>query len=139
MDISIILCTFNRSAPLRNALESAAAQSLPESVRWEVLMVDNNSTDSTRQVAEEYCRKYPTSFRYIFELQQGKSNALNRGIREAQGQILAFLDDDVTAEPDWLQTGAQAKSTTGASLRKIDIIVTDCILRTPPWIVFSAI
>jgi GT2 family glycosyltransferase len=103
MDISIILCTFNRFATLRNALESAAAQILPESVRWEVLVVDNNSTDSTRQVAEEYCRKYPTSFRYIFELQQGKSNALNRGIREAQAQILAFLDDDVTAEPDWLQ------------------------------------
>jgi glucosyl-dolichyl phosphate glucuronosyltransferase len=103
MKITAILCTFNRSASLQKALDSAAAQVLPESVPWEVLVVDNNSSDQTREVAEQYCRRYPGRFRYTFEPQQGKSHALNRGIREAEGDIVAFLDDDVTAEPAWLQ------------------------------------
>jgi glycosyltransferase involved in cell wall biosynthesis len=103
MKITAIVCTFNRSVSLQKALDSAAAQVLPESVPWEVLVVDNNSNDQTREVAEQYCRRYPGRFRYIFEPQQGKSHALNRGIREAEGDIVAFMDDDVTAEPAWLQ------------------------------------
>jgi glucosyl-dolichyl phosphate glucuronosyltransferase len=102
MKITVILCTFNRCVSLQKALDSAAAQVLPESVQWEVLVVDNNSSDQTRKIAEDYCRRYSGRFRYIFEPQQGKSHALNRGIREAQGDVVAFMDDDVTAEPTWL-------------------------------------
>src|SRR3984893_1300198 len=103
MKITVILCTFNRCASLQKTLDSAAAQVLPESVQWDVLVVNSNSSDPTCQVAEDCCRRYPGRFRYIFEPQQGKSHALNRGIREAQGDVVAFLDDDVTAEPAWLQ------------------------------------
>jgi glycosyltransferase involved in cell wall biosynthesis len=103
MNCSVVLCTFNRCQSLRKALESVAASELPESVTWEVLVVDNNSTDDTRAVAEEFCRRYPNRFRYLFEAQQGKSHALNAGIREARGDIVAFVDDDVTVEPTWLQ------------------------------------
>lgn len=70
---------------------------------WEILVVDNNSTDKTREVVESFCGQYPGRFRYLFESQQGKSHALNAGIREAHGDILAFMDDDVTVEPSWLQ------------------------------------
>ncbi len=76
---------------------------LPASCEWEVLVVDNNSKDKTREVAETFVRKYPDLIRCVFEPQQGKSNALNRGIVEARGEILAFMDDDVTVEPTWLQ------------------------------------
>jgi glucosyl-dolichyl phosphate glucuronosyltransferase len=103
MNCSVILCTFNRCQSLLYALESVAASKLPDSITWEVLIVDNNSSDGTRTVAEEFCRRYPNHFRYLFEPQQGKSHALNTGIREAQGDILAFVDDDVTVEPTWLQ------------------------------------
>jgi len=72
-------------------------------VEWEVLVVDNNSKDGTRDVIEEYCRRYPGRFRYLFEPKQGKSHALNNGIREARGDVLAFMDDDVTVEPTWLR------------------------------------
>ncbi len=65
--------------------------------------MDNNSTDHTREVVERFCRRYPGRFRYVFEPQPGKSLALNRGIREARGDVLAFTDDDVTVEPTWLQ------------------------------------
>ena len=104
MDITVVLCTYNRSESLASALNSAAALVLPESVDWEVLVVDNNSNDRTREVAADFCSRYPSRFRYLFEPQQGKSNALNTGIREARGSILAFMDDDVTVEPTWLQS-----------------------------------
>lgn len=103
MRVSVILCTYNRCQSLAKPLSSVAASALPDTVEWEVLVVDNNSNDRTREVVEEYCRRYPGRFRYLFEPQQGKSYALNAGIREAQGDVLAFLDDDVTVEPTWLQ------------------------------------
>jgi glycosyltransferase involved in cell wall biosynthesis len=102
MTISIILCTYNRCQGLRVALESVALSKVPPSFDWYVLIVDNNSNDGTREVAESFCLRDPKHFRYIFEPQQGKSFALNRGIREATGEVLAFIDDDITVEPDWL-------------------------------------
>ena len=68
-----------------------------------MLVVDNNSTDQTRAVAEDYCRNFPGRFRYVFEPAQGLSRARNAGIHQAQGEIIAFIDDDVIAEPTWLQ------------------------------------
>jgi glycosyltransferase involved in cell wall biosynthesis len=102
MNLSVVVCTFNRSESLTKTLGSLSEQSLPESVAWEVLVVDNNSRDGTREIAEEFCRRFPGQFRYIFEPQQGKSYALNRAIREAHGNIVAFTDDDVTLDPKWL-------------------------------------
>jgi glucosyl-dolichyl phosphate glucuronosyltransferase len=103
MRISVILCTYNRCQSLQKALESAAALVLPESVKWEVLVVDNNSSDQTQNTVQNLCFRYPGRFRYLFEPQQGKSYALNAGIREARGDVLAFMDDDVTVDPNWLQ------------------------------------
>ena len=103
MKITIILCTYNRCGSLAKALQSASALRLPDSDEWEVLVVDNNSSDKTREVVEEFRGRYPGRFRYLFEPQQGKSYALNAGVREARGDVLAFTDDDVTFEPMWLQ------------------------------------
>jgi glycosyltransferase involved in cell wall biosynthesis len=100
---TVILCTYNRCKSLAQALESVAASIYAEPSEWEVLVVDNNSSDQTREVIEDYCTQYPGRFRYLFESQQGKSYALNAGIREARGDILAFMDDDVTVECAWLQ------------------------------------
>lgn len=104
MNITVILCTYDRGESLTTALGSVARSVLPDSVEWEVLVVDNNSTDQTRQVVDDFCHRYPGRFRYLFEVRQGKSHALNSGIREARGDVLAFMDDDVTVEPTWLQT-----------------------------------
>jgi glucosyl-dolichyl phosphate glucuronosyltransferase len=103
MSITVILCTYNRCESLATALNSAAALQLPCSVEWEVLVVDNNSSDQTRDLVEEFCRRYSDRFRYLFEPQQGLSHARNAGIRGARGDIIAFMDDDVTVEPTWLQ------------------------------------
>jgi glycosyltransferase involved in cell wall biosynthesis len=102
MHISVILCTFNRCRLLPAALESVATSKMPDEMVWEVLVVDNNSTDQTREVVEAFSRKYPKRFRYLFEPRPGKSYALNAGIAAAKGDALAFMDDDVTVAPEWL-------------------------------------
>jgi glucosyl-dolichyl phosphate glucuronosyltransferase len=102
MRITVILCTYNRCRSLARALNSVAASAIPESVEWEVLVVDNNSSDQTREVVENFCMRFPGRFRYLFEPNQGKSFALNRGIHDSSGEVVAFIDDDVVVEPDWL-------------------------------------
>lgn len=77
---------------------------MEKSATWEVLVVDNNSTDQTREIVQGFCTEHPDRFRYLFEATPGKSYALNTGIRNARGQVLAFVDDDVSVEPTWLQS-----------------------------------
>ena len=101
--ISVVICTYNRCKTLGAAIESIAAQTLPQSLGWEILVVDNNSTDETRQLVESIQRRYPERIRYIFEPKQGLSNARNTGIREARGEILVFLDDDEIASSGWVE------------------------------------
>jgi len=102
MNISVILCTYNRCQSLAKALESLAASIVPATTAWEVLVTDNNSKDGTRDLVEKFSKLHPGRFRYLFESKQGKSFALNSAIRESRGEILAFVDDDVEVEPDWL-------------------------------------
>lgn len=103
MKITVILCTYNRCEDLALALESLASSKLPTTA-WEVLVVDNNSHDKTRETVEVFSGRFPEKFRYLCEKQQGKSHALNSGIREAKGEILVFTDDDVIVEPTWLES-----------------------------------
>ncbi|HVS88077.1 MAG TPA: glycosyltransferase [Candidatus Acidoferrum sp.] len=102
MDITVVLCTYNRCQMLAHALDSVAASRVPISVEWEVLVVDNNSSDQTHAVVEDFCRRYPGRFRYLKEPQQGLCYARNAGVREARGSVLAFMDDDVTVDPTWV-------------------------------------
>ena len=103
MNVTVILCTYNRCEVLAEALISIASSVLAETVEWEVLVVDNNSKDQTRAVVEEFSRRHSGRFRYLFESKQGLSNARNAGICAAAGEIVAFTDDDVTVHPLWLQ------------------------------------
>jgi len=103
MNLTVIIVTYNRCQSLARTLESVAASSLPASIEWEVLVVDNNSTDQTRQVAEEFDARYAGRFRYLREPNPGKSFGLNAGILASRGDILAFVDDDVTVESTWLR------------------------------------
>ncbi len=101
--ITVIICTYNRSQSLSKTLHSVVAVNLPQSVCWEILVVDNNSRDETRLVVEELRRRYSERIRYVFEPKQGVSHARNKGIKESRGEILAFIDDDETADTAWLR------------------------------------
>ena len=103
MDACIVVCTYNRAESLRETLNALRAQRTGTSRRWEVIVVDNNSKDRTRQIVEEMQREWPL-LRYEFEQAQGLSHARNHGIAAARGDVLLFTDDDVLPEPDWLET-----------------------------------
>jgi glycosyltransferase involved in cell wall biosynthesis len=103
MHITVILCTYNRCQSLARALDSIAVSVVPKTIEWEVLVVDNNSSDQTEAVVKDFSHRFRGRFRYLFEPRQGKSYALNSGIGEARGDILVFVDDDVIVEPEWLQ------------------------------------
>jgi glucosyl-dolichyl phosphate glucuronosyltransferase len=102
MKATVIVCTYNRCQSLAGTLDRLAKSIVPTSTEWEVLIVDNNSSDATSEVAKDFCGRYPDRFRYVFEGRPGKSYALNSGIQEARGDVLAFVDDDVSMEPTWL-------------------------------------
>lgn len=102
MNASIVVCSYNRADSLRETLLALKAQDSPASCQWEVVVVDNNSTDHTRSVVEQAQQGWP-GLRYEFESQQGLSHARNRGIACTKSDVILFTDDDVLPEPDWLR------------------------------------
>lgn len=102
--ISIVICTYNRGRMLAETLSSFSAMELPTSGSMELLIVDNRSTDSTKQVTDEFVSRDGGYVRYIYEPKQGLSHARNTGIAAARGEIIAFVDDDVYFDRGWLNT-----------------------------------
>ena len=111
MEFSIIICTYNRADELRETIRSIARLTLVRD--WELVVVDNHSTDHTRAVVEAEKGSFPAPLRYLFEPEQGRYAALNTGIRAATGKIIATTDDDARVEPDWLWSGAAALEALG--------------------------
>jgi glycosyltransferase involved in cell wall biosynthesis len=83
-------------------LESLGALRCPPGVEYDILVVDNNSTDRTAAVLEEFAARFGSRLRSVFEPRQGLSHARNRAIAEARGEVLCFIDDDAIADRDWL-------------------------------------
>lgn len=100
--ISVIICTYNRSAKLRNALVSLAQMSVPSDLAWELVVVDNNSSDDTKHLVDSFVRDSSLNAKYVLERTAGLSHARNRGLSVAEGEVISFLDDDVVVAPNWL-------------------------------------
>lgn len=104
--VSIIVCTYNREKYLGETLERLAANRYDGA--WELVLVNNNSTDTTARICADFEAAHPEiSFRYFVETKQGLSHARNRGMAEAKGDWFVFLDDDAFVEHDYLSTLAQ--------------------------------
>lgn len=94
-EISIVICTYNRCRYLPQALESIAGQAVPN-VLFELIVVDNASTDDTAVIVQNFISKHPLlNARYVYEANKGLSSARNRGWKEAASDIVAYVDDDV--------------------------------------------
>jgi len=102
--VTVLICTWNRAALLRETLESLAAMKVDRDVEWEVVVVDNNSTDDTRHVVAQASNGFPVPLHYLFEGRQGKSAAMNAGLRASTAPVIAFVDDDVHVSTRWLMT-----------------------------------
>jgi len=105
--ISVIIPTYNRCQILMNALESVLDQEL-DSELYEIIVVDNASTDETRQRVEELNSKSPKRIRYIYESRPGLHWARHAGARAARGEILVYTDDDAEVTRNWLNSLAIA-------------------------------
>jgi GT2 family glycosyltransferase len=105
IEVSIVICTYNRSARLAKAL--AALSSVQSQRRWEAIIVDNNSDDETPNTVKRWIGKIP-NLRYVFEARRGLGAARDRGWREAQGALIALTDDDCYVAPDYVDAIAQA-------------------------------
>jgi glycosyltransferase involved in cell wall biosynthesis len=114
LSISVVICTRNRISYLRSAVNSVILQA-SNSPLAEVIVVDNGSTDSTADFVRSLCPTFP-NVKYIFEPSLGLSHARNSGLRAAQGQYIAFLDDDAVAEDGWLSQIPIAFETGGGDI-----------------------
>jgi glucosyl-dolichyl phosphate glucuronosyltransferase len=98
---SVIVCTHNRGTPIEKTLESVVEQDFP-SAAFEIVVVDNASSDATPAVLRMISARYGGRIRVVREPLLGLSRARNRGIHESHGEVIAFTDDDATVTPHWL-------------------------------------
>jgi len=103
LDVSVVISTHNRCALLERALEALIRQRVPADFQYEVIVVDNASTDDTRTTVEAF-RAVSGNVRYVHEPQLGVSYGRNTGIRSAGAPIIAFTDDDNVVGEDWVAT-----------------------------------
>lgn len=100
--ISVAICTYNRARFITKALDSLLNQNLAKDL-FEVIVVDNNSTDNTQELLSRYQKEHPSfNFLSVIETKQGVAHTRTRGAMEANGEIVAYLDDDCIAQSNWL-------------------------------------
>ncbi|MGZ6046805.1 MAG: glycosyltransferase [Phenylobacterium sp.] len=100
LEITMLICTRNRAAQLRKVLESVTRLRVPGGLKWELLVVDNGSSDDTVEVVRSFTSRLPVHL--TREETPGLSNARNRGVAEARGRYICWTDDDVIVDEGWL-------------------------------------
>jgi glycosyltransferase involved in cell wall biosynthesis len=115
VDITVVVVTYNRATMLRQALETLITQRSHSKFSFEILVIDDGSTDDTASVVREMATQAePLPIRYVYKEGGGEGDARNRGVAEAQGQWIAFCDDDQQADPGWLAQLYEAAREKGA-------------------------
>ena len=101
--LTVIICTYNRAKYIGALLESVAANDLSKS-EYEIVLVDNNCTDNTRAICDAFAAAHKdVNFRYVVESEQGLSAARNKGIKEAKGDLIVYVDDDALVDTHYLR------------------------------------
>ncbi len=129
--ISVVICTHNRAKYLGTAIDSLLEQDFDS---FEILVVDNASTDNTKEVVKERLTK--GNLRYFYESKLGLNNARNAGVQETQSDIIAYLDDDAMAIPQWLSQIYPAfvqNEKLGVAGGKIDLLWSEGSIK-PKWL-----
>ena len=133
MRLDVIIPTYNRHEMLRRTLNSLLAAEVPHGLDVRVTVVDNNSTDQTRQTVEEYLKRFGGRLNYVFESRQGRSSALNAGITATEGDLVGMIDDDEEVDGRWFECVQKTFSDEG-----VDFIGGRCLPRWgaehPAWL-----
>jgi glucosyl-dolichyl phosphate glucuronosyltransferase len=133
MEISVLICTFNRRESLCACLDRLAKQEHANLFDWEVVVVDNNCTDGTDKMIADMSRVANFKLRYLKEEKQGLNYARNSGALGSNGKYFVFIDDDIYVSPTWLTSmyGALERSDADAVGGRIHL---DPSLVLPVWI-----
>lgn len=104
MNFTVVIPTYNGSERLPRVLDRLRTQAVPDSLRWEIVVVDNNSTDATAEIVRRYQQDWPAALplHYVTETQQGLAYARQCGVEAAQGDWVGFLDDDTAPDENWV-------------------------------------
>lgn len=129
---TVAICTYNRASLLQLCIDSLSKINFKKE-KFEIVIVDNNSTDNTAEICNNISATYPDlNFRYIVEKQQGVGHTRTRCAKEAKGEIIAYIDDDCLANVDWLKeiisfydNHPEAMSTGGKIVPKYLVPVAD--------------
>ena len=100
--VSVVIPTYNRKDMLKECLESLFNQTYPKE-RYEIIVVNDGSTDGTEEVLNEYAKKAPCAFKWFTQQNKGPCVARNLGVKNARGEIICFIDDDCVAEKKWIE------------------------------------
>lgn len=100
--ISVIMCTHNRCDFIEEPLLSLLSQRIPDGIKYEIIVVDNNSDDNTEAVVKKMSKRGDKQIKYLREERLGLSYARNLGVEKASGDIIAFIDDDAVADDNWV-------------------------------------
>jgi len=134
MGVSVVICCHNSAKRLTETLRHLAAQKVPGDIPWEVVVIDNASTDDSADVAQEcWPANHPAPLRVVTETQAGLSHARIRGIAEARHEIVSFIDDDNWAAADWIERVATIFAShpeVGACGGRIEEV---CEITPPDW------
>ena len=105
VDFTVAICTYNGEKRIPEVLEKLRLQVNTEDITWEILVIDNNSNDHTAQVVEKYQKNWnlPDPIKYYFEAKQGLAYARRCAVKEAQSNLIGFLDDDNLPDPNWVK------------------------------------
>jgi glycosyltransferase involved in cell wall biosynthesis len=100
--ISVIVCTRNRAHRLEQTLKSLQVMAAPVDLPWELIIVDNNSSDNTKEVIDGFTKESNVNIKSVVERHQGLAHARNMGVYKSSGNILAFTDDDCIVDRHWI-------------------------------------
>lgn len=104
IDLTVVICTYNGGNRFPEVLDALLSQVNTAEFSWEILVVDNNSTDNTAQIVREYQKKFQkiAPLDYCLEPTQGAAHARNRAVKEVKSPLIGFLDDDNIPAKDWV-------------------------------------
>ena len=101
MRLDVIIPTYNREELLKSSMQSLLTAAVPSGLDVVITVVDNNSTDGTKQLVQSFQERFGDRVRYLFESRQGRSHALSAGITSTSGDLVGTIDDDEEVDPAW--------------------------------------
>jgi glycosyltransferase involved in cell wall biosynthesis len=132
--LDVVIPTYNRAHLIAGCLQSLIDARRPSDLNVRIFVVDNNSSDDTARIVRDIADRHPALVSYLFEPRQGRSAALNCGIRAGAGTLIGMIDDDERVDPAWLEVIVDSFRDPGLDFIGGPYVPIWCGARRPAWI-----